>query len=131
VRSVAAAGLLCLLAVPSLAQSNPNLEGCVYPTDVPEQAVAEAIMSLALPYLDKEVIYYRDGSGQSLGSYAVRRSLRIYFYDKNDVLMGTALRRSQETTSYFGPAGNYLGNCVHHQLVRPDRDNLRFYPAAQ
>jgi hypothetical protein len=124
-----AAGLLCLLATPSLAQSDPRLDGCVYPKDVPEQAIAESVMALALPYLDKEVLYYRDEGGQPTGSHAVRRSLRIYFYDKNDVLMGTAVRRSPETTSYFAPDGEYLGNCVHHRLVPPDRIGPRIDPA--
>lgn len=124
-----AASLLCLLTVPSLAQSNPGLRGCIYPKNVPEQEVAEKIMALGLPYLDKELIRYRDGSGQPSGSYAVRRSLRIYFYDKNDLLMGTAIRRSPALTSYFDPNGSYLGDCVNHKLVRPDERPVHFNPA--
>ena len=126
-----AAGLLCLLTVPSFAQSNPGQKGCVYPKDVPEQAVAEKIMALGLPYLDKEFIHYRDDSGQPVGSYAVRRSLRIYFYDKNNVLMGTAIRRSQELTSYFDPNGSYLGHCINHKLVGPDQRPVVFDPGAK
>lgn len=116
-----AAGLLFLLAVPAWAQSNPVLMGCLYPKDVPErQAAAEAVMALPLPYLDKQFIHYKDGNGQPTGAYAVRRSLRIYFYDKNDVLMGTAIRRSPAVTSYFDPDDSYLGRCTNHKLVPPD-----------
>ena len=127
----AAAGLLCLIALPSFAQSDSRFKGCVYPEDVAEQAVAAAIMALPLPNLDKEVIHYRDDSGQPTGANAVRRSLRIYIYDKNEDLMGTAIRRSEEVTSYFGPDGNYLGRCTHHTLVPPHRNTPAFYPAAK
>ena len=124
------ASLLCVLSVPALAQSAPGLAGCVYPDTPPEQAVAEKIMALPLPYLDKQFLYYRNGSGAPIGSYAVRRSLRIYFYDKNNVLMGTAIRRSPATTSYFDPSGSYLGNCVNHKLVRSDQRPVHFDPGA-
>ncbi len=127
---VIAAGLVCLLALPSLARADPGLMGCVYPESVAEQAVAEKIMALALPYRDKQFIYYRDDNGQPNGSYAVRRSLRIYFYDKNNVLMGTALRRSQAVTSYFDPNGRYVGNCINHKLLRPDQRPVHFDPPA-
>jgi hypothetical protein len=126
-----AAGMLCLLAGPCFAASKPALLGCVYAKDVPQQAIAEKIMGLALPYLDNQFIYYRDDSGQLLGSYAVRRSLRVYFYDKYDIPMGTAIRRSQELTSYFDPDGNYLGNCINHKLVAPDQRPVHFDPGAQ
>ncbi len=123
-----AAGLLSLLASPSLAQSDPGLMRCIYPQNGPEQAAAEKIMAFPLPYLDKEFIYYRDDSGLPIGSYAVRRSLRIYFYDKNNALMGTAIRRSQAVTSYFDPTGNYLGQCTNRKLVTPDERPVRFDP---
>jgi hypothetical protein len=125
-------GLICLSAVSAFAQeqSRPILEGCTYPKDVPEQqAVAESVMQLTLPYLDKQFIYYRDGNGTPTGAYAIRRSLRIYFYDKNNALMGTATRRSQVQTSYFDPAGNYVGRCINQKLVTPDDRPVRFDPA--
>lgn len=123
--------VLCLLSGSSLAQSNSVPMGCAYPKNGPDQAVAENIMPLALPYLDNQLIHYRDDSGQSNGSYAVRRSLRIYFYNKNNVLMGIATRRSQQVTSYFDPNWNYLGDCVNHKLVQPDQRPVRFDPTAK
>jgi len=125
------AGLLCLLSVPAFAQSDPALTGCVYPNTLPQQALAEEIMALPLPYLDKQFIHYRDDSRQPTGAYAVRRSLRIYFYDKNNVLMGTAIRRSPVMTSYFDPNGSYLGNCVNHKLMWSDQRPVHFDPGAK
>lgn len=128
---VIALSLLCLLAGPALAQTDPALMGCVYPDDPQEQPVAQKIMALALPYLDNQFLYYRDDDGQPNGAYAVRRLLRIYFYDKDGHLMGTAIRRSQAQTSYFDPDGNYLGECVNHKLVPPDDQPIHFDPAQQ
>jgi hypothetical protein len=127
---LAVAGLLWFLSTPSLAQSSDGLAGCVYPKDVPEQAAAEKIMPLGLPYFDKQFVYYRDGNGQRTGAYAVRRSLRIYFYDKDDVLMGTAIRRSQAVTSYFEPGGTYLGSCTNHKLEAGNRRAIVLAPGA-
>ncbi|HEV2173459.1 MAG TPA: hypothetical protein VGR71_07825 [Nitrospira sp.] len=128
-----AASLLYLLMVPlpSFAQSNLALAGCVYPKNSPAQAAAEKIMALPLPYLDKQFIYYRDDSGQRTGAYAVRRSLRVYFYDKDNVPIGTAIRRSQAVTSYFDPNGSYLGNCVNHKLMWSDQRPVHFDPGAR
>lgn len=120
------ATLLCLLSVAAAAQSDPSLAGCVYPNTPPEQGMAEKIMTLPLPYLDKQFLYYRDDSGAPTGSYAVRRALHIYIYDKNNVLMGTAIRRSSATTAYFDADGSYLGNCVNRKLMRSDQRSVRF-----
>ena len=117
-----------LLASPVFAQSNANLNGCAYPHDGPEQAIAERIMTLTLPYLDKQFIHYRNAAGEPTGAYSVRRSLRIFFYDEQNVLIGTAVRRSETETSYFDPDGNFLGVCVNHKLVLPDNRPVRFDP---
>jgi hypothetical protein len=111
-----------LLTVPASAQLNPKLSECVYRTELPAKEIAERIMPLTLPYLDNQIIYYRNESGLESG-YAVRRSLRIYFYE-GQKLLGTAVRRSQVQTSYFGPDGGYLGQCVNRKLIQPnDRRN--------
>jgi hypothetical protein len=114
------AGMTCLQAFSAFAQTDPNLPGCVYPKNpADQQATAERIMPRTLPYLDHQILNYRDENGAQTGAYAVRRSLRIYFYDKNNVLMGTAIRRSEAKTSYFDPVGTYLGQCINHKLT-PD-----------
>jgi len=120
--------LICLLANPVFAQSTADLSGCSYSHGLPEQAIAEGIMPLTLPYLDNQVVHYRDAAGELTGAYAVRRSLRIFFYDKQNVLMGTAVRRSQVKTSYFDPVGNFLGQCTNHKLILPDDRPVRFDP---
>lgn len=124
----ALAALTCLLASPAFAQSNANLNGCSYPHEGPAQAIAESIMSSPVPYLDKQFVHFRDADGVPTGAYAVRRGLHVFFYDKQNVLMGTAVRRSQEKTSYFDPDGNYLGECINHKLVLPDDRPVRFNP---
>jgi hypothetical protein len=122
-------GLVGLLTVPALAQSNPKLSECVYRTELPAKDIAERIMPLTLPYLDKQIIRYRNESGIE-SSYAVRRSLRIYFYE-GQKLLGTAVRRSQVQTSYFSPDGGYLGQCVNRKLIKPDDRPIRFDPRAK
>ena len=119
-------GMVGLLTMPALAESNPKLSECVYRTELPAKDIAERIMPLTLPYLDKQIIYYRDGNGATFG-YAVRRSLRVYFYE-GQKLLGTAVRRSQAQTSYFSPDGGYLGQCVNRKLIRPDDRPSRFDP---
>lgn len=126
-----AIALLWLASTPCLAQSSDGLAGCIYPKDGPEQAAAEKIMPLGLPYFDREFVYYRDGNGERTGAYAVRRSLRIYFYDKNHVAMGTAIRRSPAVTSYFEPNGTYLGSCTNHKLLLRDEGPIAPRPGTQ
>jgi hypothetical protein len=118
-------GMVGLRAVPALAEADPKLRDCVYRTELPEKTIAERIMPLTLPYLDKQVIRYRDNGIES--GYAIRRSLRVYFYE-GQKLLGTAVRRSQVQTSYFSPDGGYLGQCVNRKLVQPDDRPVRFDP---
>ena len=112
--------MIGLLTVPAFAQSSPNpkLNGCVYSSESPAKDTAERIMILTLPYLDRQIIYYRADSGLQSG-YAVRRSLHVYFYE-GQKLLGTAVRRSQIRTSYFNPDGAYIGQCVNRKLIQPD-----------
>jgi hypothetical protein len=118
-------GMVGLQAVPALAESDPKLRECVYRTELPAKTIAERIMPLTLPYLDKQIIRYRESGIES--GYAVRRSLRVYFYE-GQKLLGTAVRRSQVQTSYFSPDGGYLGQCVNRKLVQPDNRPVRFDP---
>jgi hypothetical protein len=122
-------GMAGLLTVPALAESNPKLSECVYRTELPAKDIAERIMPLTLPFMDKQTIYYRDGNGTPYG-YAVRRSLRIYFYE-GQKLLGTAVRRTQVQTSYFSPDGGYLGQCINRKLIRPDDRPIRSYPQSK
>jgi hypothetical protein len=125
-RALIVIGMVGLLTAPALAESNPKLSGCVYRTELPAKDTAERIMQLTLPYLDKQIIYYRGESGIESG-YAVRRSLRVYFYE-GQKLLGTAIRRSQAQTSYFSPDGGYLGQCTNRKLIQPDNRSVRFNP---
>jgi hypothetical protein len=118
-------GMVGLRAVPALAEADPKLRDCVYRTELPEKTIAERIMPLTLPYLDKQIIRYRESGIES--GYAIRRSLRVYFYE-GQKLLGTAVRRSQVQTSYFSPDGGYLGQCVNRKLVQPDDRPVRFDP---
>jgi len=127
--TVIVVGMVGLLTAPAFAESNPKLSKCVYRTELPAKDIAERIMPLTLPYLDKQVIHYRNESGMEFG-YAVRRSLRIYFYE-GQKLLGTAVRRSQVQTSYFGPDGGYLGQCVNRKLIPPDDRPVRFDPQSR
>jgi hypothetical protein len=124
IKWVVAALVVCWTTVSAFAQTDdPNLAGCFYPEE--QKAVAHGLMTLALPYLNNQVLHYRDENGAPTGAYAVRRSLHIYFYDKNQKLMGTAIRRSEAKTSYFDPDGHYVGQCINHKLVTPDNRPVR------
>lgn len=117
--------LVVLLAALVLASSasaqtpdDPKMRGCSYPDSSPDKDAALQIMPLTLPYLDNQKLVYRNG-GDSRNGYAVRRSLRIYFYNADGRLLGTAVRRSQDQTSYYGPDGKYIGRCLRHKLAPP------------
>ena len=86
-------GMVGLRAVPALADSDPKLRDCVYRTELPAKTIAERIMPLTLPYLDKQIIRFRESGIES--GYAIRRSLRVYFYE-GQKLLGTAVRRSPD-----------------------------------
>ena len=114
------ASVTALLTGSALAQSttNPKLSGCVYRSESPAKDLAERMMPLTLPYLDRQIVHYRDDHGVQFG-YAVRRSLRVYFYE-GEKLLGTALRRSPARTSYFSADGVYIGQCTNRKLIQPD-----------
>jgi hypothetical protein len=117
-----------LLIWSPIARPNPgaSLLRCTLPGDPVQRQTAERLMQLALPYLDQQIVYYRDQDARITG-YAIRRSLRIYFYSAGDSLRGTAVRRTEARTSYFDAHDDYLGQCVNHKMELPGEQRLVNY----
>jgi hypothetical protein len=126
-RALIIGAFVAALASPAISKPTPqrNLLGCTLPSDTVERGLAELLMPLELPYLDHQVVYYRD-ENTVITSYAIRRSLHIFFYTANETLMGTAVRRTATHTAYFDPQGKYLGRCINHKMELPYRANRAF-----
>jgi hypothetical protein len=119
-RALFVSAFVAILASSAVAQPDPEISllHCSLPSDAGPREIAQQLMQLSLPYLDQQIVYYRDEDARITG-YAVRRSLRIFFYSASDKLLGTAVRRTADQTSYFDARGDYLGRCIDHKMELP------------
>lgn len=137
-RTFVIAGLASLLlATPALAQPRPAPDPAAGARSLlrPEQqnpttdkmALMLDFMELTLPYVDYQVVHYKDArTGEELGT-AKRLGLRITFRNAQGDYIGKAERRSQAKTAYFDSEGNFLGIRVY-QLQTAIKKNVVVRP---